>query len=204
MIRKLSVTLLGAALLGVAAFADARAHAIATIVTWGLTRAVDPPISKSAGRARRWIGVALVLGLLGALLGPKDGALFAHPVSYQGALAATTMVARGLGITFFTSGLVGLVPRDRLLARLAGTPFAHLGEGIAVAVGLVPDLSRELRARSAASKRPAIGRLSPAELHRTAIAIVGLTRTMAQEAAVTLAQRRTTARGSNSNDGNKA
>jgi hypothetical protein len=70
-------------------------------------------------------------------------------ISAAGALAATTMTARALGLVLLGSAAGALYPAERALARLRRTRLRRFAEVLVVALDLVPSLIDALRAARA-------------------------------------------------------
>lgn len=135
----------GLGLLGFVIWAPARWHLAAGALGFALVWALAPALRRGIGPPRRWLVALAALALLGAWLGASDGKLLGRSISFSGALAATTMVARALGLVAMSTSAMALYPPARAVGRLAGTRYERVGEVLLIALALVPSLIVELR-----------------------------------------------------------
>ncbi len=149
------VALVGSiALLAFVVAAPVWSHGIAWALGFVAARALAPELRRGLGSARQWGIALLALALLGALFGREDAKLASVPVSTEGALAATTMIARAFALVGLSTSLLVLYPPSRVLPRLAGTRLRRVGEVVLIAVELLPSLIVVLReARTEGSAR---------------------------------------------------
>lgn len=144
--RRHAAALIGAAgLLGGVYAAPARWHAVMGAAVFAAVWAVDPVVAGRVGAPRRWLVTTAVLAAIGLWLGPADGKLAGTAISAAGALAATTMTARALGLVLLGSAAGALYPAERALGRLRRTRLRRFAEVLVVALELVPSLIEALR-----------------------------------------------------------
>jgi hypothetical protein len=146
--------LVGASLVAVLVVSAPRWHFGGALAAWCTLFVLDPQGRRNVGRLRSWIAPALVLGLVGAWLGPPDARLFGARFSSAGALAAGTMIARSLAIVLVSSSLVDFARRLGLAERLRGPAAKRFAEVVGVAVALVPSIQASLRDERDARGRP--------------------------------------------------
>lgn len=133
-------------------------HAGLGVAVFGAATWLDPKVAKRSGRPLRWLGTAVVLAAAGLWLGPGDLRVRGHALSVAGALAATTMVSRAIGLVLLGSAAGALYPAERALARLRRTRFHRFAEVLVVALELVPSLLAALEAarKESASRWPGL------------------------------------------------
>lgn len=182
------VVLLGAGLLGALFVTRAAFHGPLGALALTAALLLDPAASRRAGAPRRWVMTALLLGLVGLWLGPRDAHLGRFDISLQGALAATTMVSRAIGIVLLGAGVGALYPPARALGRLRGTRFRRFAEVLLVALDLAPSLVTTLESarREVAAQHPGLLR-APRRLFETFVIAVLHATTLADSVARGLA-----------------
>ncbi|MFO0592653.1 MAG: hypothetical protein U0441_34230 [Polyangiaceae bacterium] len=156
--RHAAVLVLAAGLLAALYVTRPEMHAGLGIAMLGLAAVLDPKVAKRSGRPLRWLGTAIVLAAVGLWLGPGDMRVRGHAISLAGALAATTMVSRAIGLVMLGSAAGALYPAERALARLRRTRFRRFAEVLVVALELVPSLlgALETARRESAARRPGL------------------------------------------------
>lgn len=200
--RHTVVALFGIGLLVALVLVPPALHGPLALACFGLAYALDREVARGLGRPARWLGVMLVLVLLGLWLGPSDATLVGRKVSRAGALAGVTMAARAIGLLLVTSALTQRIDPRALLRRLGGTRAKPLAASIVVALRLAPELTRALRERAARARGedPGLFR-APARGYAILVAMlahaVGLAEDVAHELASTEATEGTEAEREN-------
>jgi hypothetical protein len=131
---------LAAALLVSLAIARPVIHGPLGASAFVLALALDREVARRIGAPRRWLATAVVLVAIGLWLGPRSAPLGPIAISREGALAATTMVSRAIGIVLLGAAFGALVPAERALGRLRGTRLRRFAEVLVIAMDLLPSL----------------------------------------------------------------
>lgn len=123
-------------------------HALGLSLLLSLVLLVCKPLLQRIGSLRSWLYAFVLLLVLGALLGPKNGWL-----SLEGAALAVTMIARAVGLVVACQALLSMLPP----LRPESSSFAR---AVVAALDALPRLSRTmgiaLRARQARGIRSPI------------------------------------------------
>lgn len=135
-------------------------HAALGVAAFLCTLALDPAVAKRAGAPRRWLMTALVLAAIGAWIGPGAQRMGSLSISTTGALAATTMVSRAVGLVLLGAAALALFPPERAFARLRGTRLRRFTEVVVIALDLAPSLVTALEGARAdiGAREPGVGR----------------------------------------------
>ncbi|MCL2725596.1 MAG: hypothetical protein FWD69_14275 [Polyangiaceae bacterium] len=139
------VLLLSAALLVFVFATPAQWHFVAWVGSFALARILAPTLRRGLGNFRRWLIALVVLAVLGAVLGKKEGTVWGLALSFSGALAATTMIARAFGLVGLSRSVMAIYPPARAIRRLTGKRFKRVGEVLLIAFNLLPSLIDALR-----------------------------------------------------------
>lgn len=121
-------------------------HSLSLSLLLTLALCFARPLLSRIGSLRSWLYAFAMLALLGALLGPKEGAR----LSLEGAALAITMIARAVGLVLLCQALLALLPP----LRPESSPFAR---AVAAALDALPRLTQTmgiaLRSRQARGVR---------------------------------------------------
>ncbi len=184
---RLAILALSLALLVALSTTRAGLHAPLGLALVVLAFALDRGVARALGRPARWVVTGAVLALFGLWLGPRDAHLAGHAVSFAGALAATTMLARAAAIVLLGAAVMARFPPAEALARLRGTRGRRFAEVLVVALELVPTLVARLgeARREAEAQSPGL-RHAPRRAFESLVAAVAHASALAESAADSL------------------